>query len=414
MEHGPRTILHVDGDAFFAACEVARNPGLRGKPVVTGRERGVVCAATYEAKEAGITRGMPIYRVRNEFPQVTVLSGDYRMYGMYAERLYAIVRRYANAVEEYGIDECFGDLTGLDISAARQIQTDLATELAISFSFGIAPTKALAKLGSKWKKPGGFTIVDDRDAFLKETPIADVWGVGRALSVQLPVHGIHTAFDFIQRDRAWIEQKFSKVVAELHQELSGESVWSVQDGAPAAPHSVQRTRTFSPPTFDQAMLWSHLSKNVEEACMSARRDALIPARASFFVKSQDFRYRGAEVKLAYPSDAPHDILRALRPAFLKAYQSGTKYRASGVTLFSFRGEHDLQLDLWDERKESRLVSSVFAATDSLASRYGKAVVSLGSSFLAKNRSGIDPYLARFHIPHTGAKHLPIPVLGEVG
>src|ERR1700743_1359130 len=107
-------ILHIDGDAFFAACEVSRNPWLRGKPVVTGQERGIVSAATYEAKRLGIHRAMPIFRVKREFPQVIILPGDYELYGMYATRLYAIARRYARVVEEYGIDECFADLSGQD------------------------------------------------------------------------------------------------------------------------------------------------------------------------------------------------------------------------------------------------------------------------------------------------------------
>ncbi len=411
-----RAILHVDGDAFFAACEVARNPWLRGKPVVTGRERGIVCAATYEAKKLGVTRGMPIFKLKREFPEVIIFSGDYRMYGMYAERLYAIVRRYANTVEEYGIDECFGDLTGLDPGIAQKIQQDLTTELALSFSLGIASTKALAKLGSKWKKPGGLTFIgEDFKEFLARTPIEDVWGVGRALSVQLPVHNINTALDFIHRDRSWIEQKFSKVVAELHDELSGIPVWGVNDGPPEAPHSVQRTRSFTPATTDIRVLWAELSRNVEEACVSARREGLIPARASFFIKSQDFRYRGSEAKLPYPSDVPQDVLRALRKPFAEAYQQGVRYRATGTTLFAFRTEDSLQLDLWDKQQEVRKASRVFEAADRLAGRYGRQVVSLASSMRGGRGSRTQEeieYQDRFRIKGTGAKRLPIPVLGE--
>ncbi len=410
-----RLILHVVGDAFFAACEVARNPGLRGKPVVTGRERGIVCAATYEAKKLGIHRAMPIFKVKRDFPEVTILSGDYRMYGMYAERLYAIVRRHANSVEEYGIDECFGDLTGLSIDAARKIQEELATELALSFSFGIGPTKALAKLGSKYRKPAGFTVIEDPRPFLADTAIEDVWGVGRALSVAMPVHNIHTALDFVERERSWVESKFSRPVAELHDELSGISVWGVNDGPPETPHSVQRTRTFTPPTTDVRVLWAQLSRNVEEACASVRRDGLIPARASFFIKSQDFRYRGAETKLQFPSDVPQDVLRALREPFLKQYQNGIRYRASGVTLFAFRSEDSLQLDLWDRQQEVRKTSRVYEATDRLAKKYGRQVVSLASSMRGRGSSRTAEEIAyqnRFQIPGTGSKHLPLPVLGE--
>lgn len=424
----PRAILHVDGDAFFAACEVARNPGLRGQPVVTGRERGIVSAATYEAKKLGIHRAMPIFQVKKQFPQVTILAGDYDLYGMYAKRLYAIVGRYARRVEEYGIDECFGDLTGQDealgmplTDIARRVKEDLSTELALSFSVGLAGTKALAKLGSKWGKPNGLTVIlpDDAWQYLAGTAIKDVWGIGRALSVQLEAHNINSALDFVERPGAWIEGKFAQPTFELWKELRGEAVWKLAHGVPAAPHSIQRTRTFTPPSADAAFLWSHLSGNVEEACMRARADGLIPARASFFIKSQEFRYRGDDIRLAYPSDAPTDVLKALRPAFLKAYERGVRYRATGVTLFAFRGEHDLQLDMWGGGEQSRQTSKIFASLDRLAEKYGESVVSLGSSFMAAQRAagrhipGEDAYRERFRIPGTGRKHLPLPVLGSV-
>ncbi len=423
-----RVILHIDGDSFFAACEVARNPWLRGKPVVTGRERGIVCAATYEAKKLGIHRAMPIHQVVREFPQVIILSGDYRMYGMYAERLYAIVRRYARNVEEYGIDECFGDITDAHESfgishteIAERIKRDLSTELALSFSVGVAPTKALAKLGSKFRKPNGLTVLtpENTKPCLAETPIGNVWGIGRALSLQLDAQGIATALDFVERDSAWIEEKFAKPTAELQRELQGESLWGVNDGTPDAPHSIQRTRTFSPPTNELNLVWSYFCQNVEEACANARRELLIPARVSFFFKSQDFKYRSAEVRLAYPSDIPSDVLRSVRPMFFKLFERGTRYRATGITLFSFRSEEDLQLDLWDERKDARERSSVFLAVDALERKYGEPVVSLASSLLAervrfsRRIPKEEAYRARFHIPGTGAKHLPLPVLGEV-
>jgi len=423
-----KAILHVDGDAFFAACEVARNPSLRGKPVVTGRERGIVSAATYEAKRLGIHRAMPIFQVRRQFPQVTVLSGDYDLYGMYAKRLYAIVRRYAHTVEEYGVDECFGDLTGQDEvlgmplpEIAGRVKQDLATELALSFSVGLAGTKALAKLGSKWNKPDGLTIINQDEVwqYLAGTAIKDVWGIGRALSVQLEMQNVNSALDFVERPESWVASKFSQPTVELWKELHGEPVWSLSHGVPDAPHSIQRTRTFTPPSSDAGFLWSHLSGNVEEACMSARAEGLIPARASFFIKSQEFRYRGDEVRLAYPSDAPTDVLKALRPAFLKAYEKGVRYRATGVTLLAFRGERDLQLDVWGKSEETRKTSAVFASLDRLAEKYGESVVSLGSSFLAAQHSASrhipseDEYRERFRIPGTGRKHLPLPVLGSV-
>ncbi len=419
-------ILHIDGDSFFAACEVSRNPWLRGKPVVTGQERGIVSAATYEAKKLGIHRAMPIFKVKRQFPQVIILPGDYELYGMYAKRLYAITRRYARVVEEYGIDECFADLTGQDIvlglsyeEIARRIKQDLHTELALVFSLGLAETKALAKLGSKWGKPNGFTVIKKGEEvpFLAGTKVKDVWGVGRALSVYFDAQNIYTALDFVQRDGAWLREKYSKPVEELQRELSGERLWHVHDGAPEAPHSIQRTRTFTPPVRDRELLWSHFSRNVEDACATARRDGLIPGRASIFLKTQEFRYSGQEVIFKHPSDMPLDVLRAVRPAFLKLFEPANRYRATGITLYALRREDQIQLDVFGEREELRKRASVFAALDRLEDRYGAPVVQLASSLPAREarrkvRSARDAqYRDRFRIPGTGYKHLPLPVLG---
>src|SRR5882757_3199255 len=109
----PRAILHIDGDSFFAACEVAKNPKLRGRPVITGRERGIVSACTYEAKARGVKRGVSLSEALKACPDAIVLPSDYETYSLFSNRVYEIVRRYTPAVEEYSIDECFADLTGL-------------------------------------------------------------------------------------------------------------------------------------------------------------------------------------------------------------------------------------------------------------------------------------------------------------
>src|SRR6266704_1894990 len=109
----PRAILHVDGDAFFASCEQSRDPKLRGKPVITGKERGIVSSMSYEAKARGVTRAMKLSEVRKLCPDAIILPSDYETYSLYSQRMYEIVRRYTPEIEEYSIDECFADLTGM-------------------------------------------------------------------------------------------------------------------------------------------------------------------------------------------------------------------------------------------------------------------------------------------------------------
>src|SRR3977135_3823463 len=176
----PRAILHVDADACFASIEQSRDPKLQGKPVITGKERGIVASMSIEAKALGITRGMRLFEVRRICPEAIILPSDYETYSIYSKRLFAIVRRYTPAVEEYSIDECFADLTGLrrlhhmpyaEIAAA--IKRELERDLGMTFSMWLSCTKVLAKIGSKWKKPAGLTLIPLSGVrpFLEQTPV---------------------------------------------------------------------------------------------------------------------------------------------------------------------------------------------------------------------------------------------------
>jgi DNA polymerase-4/DNA polymerase V len=140
--------VHIDGDAFFASCEQSRRPKLQGRPVVTGKERGMAASMSYEAKARGVKRGMRIAEIRKICPDAVILPSDYETYSLLSTRFFAIVRRYTPDVEEYSIDECFADLTGLRrplrmsyIQIAEQIKKDLDTELGFTFSVGLAPNK---------------------------------------------------------------------------------------------------------------------------------------------------------------------------------------------------------------------------------------------------------------------------------
>ena len=152
MKREVRRILHIDGDSFFASCEASLNPFLKGKPVVTGHERGMATSMSVEAKALGVVRGMPVFQIKREFPQVIVVESNYINYGLFAERMYSIVSQYTPYVEEYSIDECFADITHLKEGArevAQMIQDELSMKLDLSFSIGIGPTKVLAKVASK-------------------------------------------------------------------------------------------------------------------------------------------------------------------------------------------------------------------------------------------------------------------------
>lgn len=384
----PRAIVHVDGDGFFAACEVARDPSLRGKPVVTGKERGIVSAATYEAKARGITRGVPLKDVKKICPEAIIISSDYQLYTLYSLRMYEIMRRYTPEVEEYGIDECFGDLTGLrrvhnksyeDI--ARAIKRDLYQELDITFSVGLSCTKVLAKIGSNYQKPDGFTAIPllGKEAFLKNIPVEKVWGIGPNTGALLRKHGVQTAGAFADKNEAWVQARVTKPIHELWKELNGEFVFPLVTETKDDYHSIQKTRTFSPASDNPTFLYSELSKNIEGACRKARRYNLVATGLSFFLKTSEFRYRTHAVTLPRPTNAPHEILHALEPFFMQLYQKGTRYRTTGITLTGLREAKPEQLDLFMPAEKGEGVERLFARVDELTEKYGRDTIYLGSS-----------------------------------
>ncbi|MBD3327919.1 DNA polymerase IV, partial [Candidatus Peregrinibacteria bacterium] len=135
----PRAILHIDCDAFFASCEQAVHPELKGKPVITGKERGIVAAASYEAKSKGIKRGVPLWDVKKLCPDAIILPSDYETYSLFSKRMFEIIRRYTPSVEEYSIDEAFAEITGFRRAyhanyetIAMRIKNDIESNLGIT------------------------------------------------------------------------------------------------------------------------------------------------------------------------------------------------------------------------------------------------------------------------------------------
>ena len=425
----PRAILHIDGDSFFASCEVAKNPSLRGKPVITGSERGIVSACTYEAKGRGVTRGEKLSDALKKCPDAVVLPSDYETYSLFSHRMYAIVRRYTPAVEEYSIDECFADLTGLRsvlhmpyAAMAERIKHDLDSELGMTFSIGLSATKTLAKIGSKWKKPSGLTVIPLKDAhlFLAKTPTIKVWGIGPNTSAYMAKFGILTALDFIKRDEAWVRQTFSKPYHDIWQELNGEITNELDRDGRETYRSLSKTKTFTPPSRDPAFVFAQLSKNIENACIKARRWDLATKHVVFFLKTQDFRYHSCELKLGHATCVPQDILRHVRTHFADVFKKGTEYRATGIMLNDLQENLNPQLDLFGSVGESQVLKAVYDSVDKLSERFGKHIVFLGSSFLAHKKPTHagkrgDPSERSHNLfkGETKRKRLAIPMLGNV-
>lgn len=394
----PKAILHVDADAFFASCEQANNPSFRGKPVVTGKERGIVAAASYEAKKKGIKRGMTISEVKKICPDAIILPSDYETYSLFSIRMFEILRRFSPDVEEYSIDEAFVDLTGLrriyhssyeDIG--RRIQETINKELGITVSIGISISKVLSKIGSKHKKPNGLTVIPGKEIhlYLKSLPVSEVWGIGTNTAAYLKKLGIITALDFAQRDESFIKRHLSKPIIEIWHELNGRSIYPVIRESKSIYHSISKTKTFTPPSKDKSFVYSQLSKNLENACIKARRYKLLAKKIIILLRTKDFKDYAVEIKLNTPTSYPIEIFTALKDGFDILFQKNTFYRQTGIVLTELTPENSVQYSLFDNIVKIEKIERLYGALDLLSHKFGKYTVLHGSSLKATNHGQHD-------------------------
>ncbi len=361
----PRAILHLDANAFFASVFQAVNPKLKGKPVVVGAERGIATAISYEARKFGVTRGMRMFEIKNLCPQCIIMEGDYELFALFSSRMFSILRQYTPVVDEYSVDECFGDLLELykfkdenyqQIGA--RIQNQVQNELGIPVSIGISVTKTLAKLASESKKPSGLTVVSmvDRDVFLKTIPVEDVWGIGPATTTLLKRHGIKTAHSLASiRSPSSLPKGrlLNKNHLEIIQELNGNLVYPLNPNAKTDYKSMSSVRTFHPPTNDRQELWSRLRENIEDVFAKARNYNYKVKRISIFLKTQTMQYFNIDVNFTEPLEYPLSKIEDIKNAFLSIYNSEYDYRATGATISNLVEPYNTQVSLFESESKQR-------------------------------------------------------------
>ncbi|MGQ9708674.1 MAG: DNA polymerase Y family protein [bacterium] len=387
-------ILHIDGDAFFAACEQATNPALAGKPVVVGRERGIVTAASYQAKRCGVKRGMRIREVSKICPDAYIITSDYEKYSLFSARMIEILERFSPVVEQYSIDEAFVDLTGLRRyfhssyeKLGLKIKRSIREELGISVSAGISLTKTLAKIASKEKKPDGLTVIPGTQLhhYLTRLPVGEVWGIGPNTAAWCEKLGVHTALDLARKPAEFIRRYFTKPVYETWQELNGVIIYPVKPGAKTDYQSISKARTFTP-TADRFTVFAHLSANLEAACFKARRYKLAPQRLVLFLRTRDYQTDAVEMKLTAPAAYPLILAPFLQQGFEQLYQPGVFYRQTGVILKQLASIRGMQPSLFDDPVRLEKTTKLYQAVDNLKIRLGTEIITDGLSISDKPRS----------------------------
>ena len=374
-----RTILHVDLDAFFAAVEQRDRPELRGLPVVVGiggaNDRGVVSAASYEARRFGVHSAMPIRTAKRLCPDCVFVPVDGAKYQRVSREVMAILRRFTPLVEPISIDEAFLDVTGSralfgdGATIGRRIKETIRAELSLTASVGVAGTKLVAKIASELRKPDGLVVVPpgDEARFLAPLPISRLWGVGPQTAAALLDFGVATIGDLAALDRPALVRRFGKHGASLVDRAVGLDPDPVSD--PDAAKSIGHEHTFDEDTSDPEVLERTLLAMAEGVSGRLRHAGLKAATVTVKIRNTAFETITRQRTLAEPSDMTEPIWRAAlelaRPEI-----RGKRIRLLGVTASNL-GQRE-QLGLF-ERSDERRRRAVRAA-DELRERFGTRAV----------------------------------------
>lgn len=386
---GERVILHADMDAFFASVEQRDDPRLCGRPVIVGGtgNRGVVSAASYEAREFGVHSAMPTYRARELCPKGVYLRGDMAKYARESRRIFAVFRDFTPHVEGLSLDEAFLDLTGSERllgpprSVGKQLRDRVRSELRLAVSVGIGPVKMVAKIASAAAKPDGLLEVsrDDVRGFLDPLPVRRIWGVGAVAEQRLQQLGLETIGDIARADERQLLGELGDWGRELAKLARGEDIREVEAFRDAVSYSEENT--FGRDVSDPAVLEATILTHAESVARRLRRDAL---RARTVVLKWRFGHRRSPGARGYPLHTRRvtlaeatddgDVLAREASALLQRGALDEPVRLIGVGATNLVGE-DVQLALFDTASEHvRKRKDLNRAVDALTDRFGADTV----------------------------------------
>ena len=379
-----KTFFHIDGDAFFATCEQATSPTLRGKPIIVGYERGAATAMSYEAKALGVKRGASLKEIRKEFPDVIPVSSDYKKYALYSNRFKALIERhYTYKIDKTSIDECYVDMTGLDrrtgksfLLLAHEMKELLYEKLGITFSIGIGPTKTLAKMGSGMNKPNGITDMNPRyrSERLRNNSIESVPGIGSRMSMRMRDIGIFTIQQFMDCD-CYTIPGLASPYKDIWHELHGvpRNVLTIMS---EPPKSISKIHAFKTPTTDAEYLLAELSRHCEVIGAKLRRNNRVLFRIGCGLKTFERMYRSREIRLEQGIITSESLFKYVQTLFWEVYDPKIAYRATYVVVYGLKADSKQEHLFLDTEKDLKKVNKV---VDQINGRFGKAVVTRASS-----------------------------------
>jgi DNA polymerase IV len=374
-----RTILHVDLDAFFAAVEQRDRPELRGRPVIVGGggpdQRGVVSAASYEARTFGVHSAMPLRTAGRLCPQGVFLPVDGRKYQQASREVMAILRRFTPQVQPISIDEAFLDVTasralfGDGPEIAQKIRNAIRHEVGLTASVGVAANKLVAKVGSDLRKPDGLVVVPpgEEAVFLAPLPISRLWGVGEKTAASLLDYGVRTIGDLAALDPAVLERRFGRHGAALVERAHGIDPDPVATGEPAK--SIGHEHTFDVDTADREVIERTILGMADGVAWRLRASGIKAATITIKLRDSGFHTITRQVSLDIPADLTEPIYEASL-ALVRKELHGQRIRLVGVTASNFRERDQLALFGGEDPRRHQAAE----ALDTIRRKYGDRAV----------------------------------------
>jgi DNA polymerase-4 len=371
-----RTVIHADMDAFYASVEVLDDPRLVGRPVIVGGRpdgRGVVSAASYEARAYGVHSAMPLRTAARLCPEAAFLPGRFERYAEVSRAVMAIFDDYTPLVEPISMDEAFLDVTGAPAgdgpTIGRALKTRVRDEVGLVVSVGVATNKLVAKVASDLRKPDALVIVapGEEAAFLGPLPVTRLWGVGPRVRQALADYGVTTIGQLAAVPAETLRRRFGRMGYELSQRAHGIDPSRVTTGQ--APKSIGHEHTFDADVTDRAGLDGTLLWIAESVASRCRRHKVAAGGVQLKLRYEGFETLTRQTQLAHPTTDGQLILDAARRLLDRALEPGRAVRLIGITAISLADAQQLTL-FEDGPRVQRLAE----ATDAVRDRFGDRAI----------------------------------------
>ena len=383
-----RQIIHADMDAFYAAIEQRDTPTLRGKPVLVGgspKARGVVAAASYEARKFGCRSAMPMKSALRLCPQAAVTPPRFPRYRAVSREVMGIFRRVTPLVEPLSLDEAFLDVTqraesgAAPADLARWVKETVRRETGLTVSCGVATSKAVAKIASERQKPDGLTVVPpgSERVFLAPLPVRDLWGIGPKTAERLHKAGVKTIGALAERPLPWLVERFGVRGEWFHRLAVGDDPSEVHVHREAK--SISSEQTFAEDKSDRDELRAVVRKQAAAVARRLQRAGLRARTVQIKLRLADFTTFTRQRTLPAAADAKEVIAEAAVELLNREVGGGRRFRLLGTGASNLvEGETVGQLSLFDAPPSARACGALGGVVADLQDRFGEGAIEWGA------------------------------------